>query len=216
MRLTFALLLMGILLQGADNEFLRWDAKRANSFATASRVSGEVGKNLDFRVIRTDRSVNYKLRATWLTPDAIRACARLAQINKNLTDDETLKLVADAEAVGDTVILVELDPREGSGVIPNDWTAALSPRPDKSTPARVARGTSVPRLRDLPALAGFGRRDYAYDIFWLVFRLRTESGETLFRTEDREAELTVRIYDKVGRVQWLIPDSIWNRVLANH
>jgi hypothetical protein len=200
-----------VLLRGADDEFLHWDAKRANAIAAPQRVNGDVGRNLDFRVIRTDRSINYKLRATWLTPEVIRACARLEQLKKSLTDAETLKLVADAEAAGETIVLVELDPREGSGVIPSDWTAALSPRSSLCAPLRVARGTSVPRLRELPALVGFGRRDYAYDVFWVVFPLRTEIGEQLFGAEDREAELTVRIYEKVGKVRWLVPDSIRSR-----
>ena len=200
-----------VVLQGAENEFLRWDAKRANSTVAAARANGDVGRNLDLRVIRTDRSINYKLRATWLTPDVIRACARLEQIKKTLTDEETLELVAHAEAAGDTVILVELDHREGSGVIPGDWTATLSPRSGSSVPPRVVRGVSVPQLRELAALAGSGRRDYAYDIFWVVFPLHTESGEPLFRAEDREAELSVRIYYKVGKVRWPIPDSIRDR-----
>ena len=211
MKLLLVLLTAALVLQSAENDFLRWDGKHASSIAAAQRASGEVGRNLDLRVIRTDRSINYKLRATWLTPDVIRACARLEQIKKSLTDVETLKLVTEAESAGDTVILVELDPREGSGVIPGDWTAVLSPHSGSSTPPRVARGTSVSRLHELPALVGFGRRDYAYDIFWLVFPLRTEGGELLFRSEDREGELTVRIYDKVGKVRWLIPNSIRDR-----
>ncbi|MCU1233694.1 MAG: hypothetical protein JWP63_1661 [Candidatus Solibacter sp.] len=96
-------------------------------------------------------------------------------------------------------------------MIPADWTATLSARTASSVPQRVVLGASVPRLRDLPALIGFGRRDYAYEIFWVVFPLRTESGDPLFRPEDREAELSVRIYDKVGKVRWPIPDSIRDR-----
>lgn len=211
MRIPLVFLTSAALFYGAESDFLRWDAKRATSIVAMQRATGDVGKNLDFRIIRTDRSINYKLRATWLTPDAIRACARLEQIKKALTDAETLKLVSDAEAAGDTVVLVELDPREGSGVIPQDWIATLCARSASNVPLRVVRGTNIPRLRDLPALVGSGRRDYAYDIFWLVFPLRTESGERLFRSDDREAELGVRIYDKVGKVRWAIPDSIRSR-----
>jgi hypothetical protein len=208
LKLHFVLLAAAVYLPAADNGFLRWDANRASSIVAAHRANGDVGKNFDFRIINTDRSINYKLRATWLTPEVIRACARLEQIKKSLTGEETLKLVAGAEAAGDTVVLVEIDPREGSGVIPRDWIAMLSPRSSSGEPPRGARGTSVPRLRELPALAGYGRRDYAYDIFWVVFPLCAESGEPIFRAEDREAELTVRIYDKAGRVRWPIPESI--------
>jgi hypothetical protein len=208
LRVSLAVLAAACCLSGAEDDFLHWDAQRANSIVAAQRVSGNVGKNLDFRVIRTDRSINYKLRATWLTPEAIRANARLEQLKKNLSDAETLKLLADADASGETVAIVEIDPREGSGVIPSDWTATLSPRTTSGKPQRIALGKSVSRLRELPALAGYGRRDYAYDVFWVVFSLRTETGEPLFNADDREAELSVRIYDKIGTVRWPIPDSI--------
>lgn len=211
MKLGLVLWIAAAVLHGGENEFLRWDASRATAIAAALRANGDVGRNLDLRVIRTDRSINYKLRATWLTPDAIRSCARLEQLRKTLTDEETLKLVCDAEAAGDTVILVEIDPREGSGVIPGDWTATLSPRSDSSVPPRLSRGVSNPGLRKFPALSGFARRDYAYDIFWVIFSLRTADGEPLFQPEDREAELAVRIYDKVGKVRWQIPGSIRDR-----
>jgi hypothetical protein len=178
------------------------------------RVNGEVGRSLDLRVISTDRSINYKLRATWMTPDAIRACARLEQLNKRLSDDEALRFVGEAERAGDTVILVELDPREGSGVIPRDWTATLSARPQPGAAPRVSRGTSIPALREMPALRGFGRRDYAYELFWVVFSLQADDGKLLFGN-DREAELLVRIYDKVGRVHWPIPESIRTKSPAN-
>ena len=39
-------------------------------------------------------------------------------IKKTLTGEVRLQLVANAEPAGDTVRLVESDPREGSGLIP--------------------------------------------------------------------------------------------------
>jgi hypothetical protein len=129
MSIKVSLLLAGAAVSALPaDDFLTWDAKRANSILSAQRVSGDVGRNLDFRVVRTDRSVNYKLRATWLTPDAVRAAARLEQIAKSLSQEETRRLVAEAERAGDTVIMVELDPREGSGVIPSDWIATFGAR----------------------------------------------------------------------------------------
>lgn len=212
MRLGALLLCVAALVRGADNEFLRLDAKRASTTGLSMRVNGEVGRNFDLRVISTDRSINYKLRATWMTPEAIRACARLEQLSKGLTDAEAVRLAAEAERAGDTVILVELDPREGSGVIPRDWTATLSARPQPDKASKVSRGANVPALRELPALRGFGRRDYAYEIFWIVFNLHVD-GESLFGDE-REAELLVRVYDKVGRVRWPIPESIRTKAQA--
>jgi hypothetical protein len=73
-----------------------------------------------------ERSCNYKLRATWLTPEVIRATAQLAGIRRGLSDAQAEAMLAEAEAAGGTVVLVEIDPREGSGVIPNDWTATLT------------------------------------------------------------------------------------------
>jgi hypothetical protein len=67
---------------------------------------------------------------------------------------------------------------------------------------------SSPNLRDFPALVGALRRDYAYDVFWMAFPLRTEGALPLFEHADTEAELTVRIYDKVGRIHWTVPQSI--------
>lgn len=194
-----------------EEDYLSWDAKHAKAVGRSMRANGQVG-GADWRVIRTDRSYNYKLRATWLTPEVIRATARLTQLSQGLSDEQTRALVAEAEAVQGTVILVEIDPREGSGVIPQDWTAMLRPRAEGAEPSRSVRGTSVPKLRDVRALAGTERRDYAYDVFWVVFPLHTADGQPLFSQADREAELVVRIYDKVGRVRWPIPDSVRRRL----
>jgi len=192
----------------AQDGYLRLDAKTARSTALQMRANGQVGGSFDFRVTSTDRSHNYKLRATWLTPEVFRATARLAQLTDGLSDDQTRQLVAEAESAGDTVVLVEIDPREGSGVIPQNWNASLMPRGGDPAGPRVARGVSVPKLRDARALAGAAQRDYAYDVFWVVFPLRLPDGSPLFGPEDREAELAVRIYSKGGRVRWTIPDSI--------
>jgi hypothetical protein len=202
-----------VSLLGQD-DYLKWDPKTAKTTALAMRVNGQVGGSLDFRVSATDRAYNYKLRATWLTPEVIRATARLVQLAQGLTDEETRKLVEEAEAAGDTVILVEIDPREGSGIIPRDWTAHLMPRGADPAGPKAVRGTLAPKLRDVKALAGAAPRDYAYDIFWVVFPLRSADGRPLFAPEDQEAELAVRIYNKGGRVRWKIPDSIRQRAEA--
>lgn len=210
MRRHLPLCLLAAMLPapGLPQDCLSWDAKRAATTGRSMRVNGQVGGSLDWRVVRTDRSYNYKLRATWLTPEVICATARLAQLERGLSEAQARELIAEAEKAGDTVILVEIDPREGSGVIPNDWTALLGPRTEGDKPSRTVQGVSNPKLRDVKALAGTERRDYAYDVFWVVFPLRTPDGQPLFADSDREAELLVRIYDKVGRVRWSIPDSI--------
>lgn len=190
--------------------FLSWTDKQAVEIGKSMRANGRVGGWFDTRVIHTEHSYNYKLRATWLTPEVIRATARMHQLVEGMDDEKTMGLVEDAEGRGDTVILVEIDPREGSGVIPGDWIALLRRKSDEDSGAAVP-GVNRPELRSVKALSGASRRDYAYDIFWLVFPLVRPDGDPLFGDGDREAELVVRIQGKEGRVSWSIPRSIRER-----
>jgi len=189
--------------------FLSWSSSFSRSTIDRMREDGRVGGFFDTRILSTNRSYNYKLTATWLTPEVIRASARLSQFQNFLSDDETKHLVSEAEEAGDTVVLVEIDPREGSGVIPLDWVAMLRPKGPTADPQGLrARGVSMPQLRRLPALSGRLPRDYAYDRFWVVFPLTNEQGRPLFSASTREAELVIRIYEKEGRVTWNVPPSI--------
>jgi hypothetical protein len=189
-------------------------AERAAALGKAMRADGRVGGWFDTRILSTDRSYSYKLRATWLTPDVIRATARLEQLRDYLTDDATRELVAEAEAAGDTVMMVEVDPQEGSGVIPLDWVTLLQPRREDERVVNPVRGSSVPRLRRVKALAGVEPRDYDYSVFWVVFPLVHADGSPLFTDAHDEAELIVRIYEKEGRVHWPIPQPIRDRAAA--
>lgn len=195
-------------------EYLTWTAKHLESIGKSMRENGRVGGLLGFRGLHTERAGNYKLRATWLTPEVIRATARLEQIRSRLSDERTRALVNEAEAAVDTVIMVEIDPREGSGVVPLDWQAFLQPKGLKAGKPGAVLGVSTPALRNVKGLAGVLQRDYDYDLFWLVFPLRSESSEPVFSNSEEEAELVVRIYDKEGKVSWRIPDSIRNRSRA--
>ena len=112
---------------------------------------------IDTRILKTERSYNYKLAATWITPDVVRAVARLLQLQRRQTDDEARAMVKAGDEAGDTIIMVEIDPREGSGEISTDWSAFLQV---KGRPGRVVSGRVEPRLRDVPALAGVLRRNY--------------------------------------------------------
>jgi hypothetical protein len=120
------------------------------------RKDGRVGGYFDLRVKSTNKSYNFKLRATWLTPEVIRAGARLIQLKESPSDEEARRLVGAVEADADTIVLVELDPREGSGVIPLDWSAQLQPKGRVEGPA--SRGSLMPRLRDHPFPGGRGFR----------------------------------------------------------
>lgn len=197
----------------STDAYLNWTAKQASEIGKTMRASGRVGGAFDLRVVHTERAYNYKLRATWLTPEAIRASARVVQLAERLSDEHVRALVVEAEAAGDTVVMVEIDPREGSGVIPNDWTALLQPKRPAEPPV-AARGTFNPRLRAAKALSGVVRRDYDYDIFWVVFALVDEAAQPIFTQAGEEAELVVRIYNKEGRVSWRVPASVVQRAHA--
>ncbi len=191
--------------QGTDDSWLSWTAARAQGIGKAAYVQGRVGGIFDTRLLKTERSYNYKLAATWMTADVIRATARTLQLSQRLSDTEAKVLVAEAEAAGDTVVMVEIDPREGSGVIPNDWSAFLQTATEGGANARAVRGENTPKLRDVKALAGVLRRNYDYDRFWMVFPLKAPDGKPLFAQDATHAELVVRIADREGRVKWPIP-----------
>lgn len=194
-----------------DDAYLSWSREEALAIGESMRAEGRAGNLIDTRIRNTERSYKYVLRVTWLTPEVIRAKARLIQLEEFLTDRETEALVEEAEAVEGTVMLVEIDPREGSGVIPLDWLALLRPL-GVDDPSRIVRGRSEPRLRHVRALQGVLERDYAFDIFWIVCPLVTEAGDPLLPDEVHQAEMIVRIHEKEERVAWTIPSSIRDRM----
>jgi hypothetical protein len=183
-------------------DWLTWPASRAMAIGKAAYVTGRVGRLLDTRLLKTERSQNYKLAATWMTPDVIHAAARVAQLTDRLTDDEAQALVTAAEATVGTTMMIEIDPREGSGVIPLDWSAFLQPTLADGTAGRPVRGVNTPALREVKALSGTLRRNYDYDRFWMVFPLTHADGAPLFPPGATGAELVVRIHDREGRVKW--------------
>lgn len=189
----------------ATDDYLQWTAKQAEAIGTQAYQRGRVGGLFDTRLLKTERSYNYKLAATWLSAETIQATARLLQLRGRLSEVETRRLVTEARAVSGAVVMIEIDPREGSGVIPSDWTAFLQ---SKGRPEQAVRGTPAPELREVKALAGVIRRNYDYDRFWVTFPLRRSDGTSLFGDTDRVAELIVRIADKEGRVEWPLPDSV--------
>ena len=96
--------------EAEGKDYLSWTGDFAETAINTTHEDGRVGGFFDTRILSTNRSYNYKLSATWLTPEAIRAGARIAQLAGFLTDEATEELVADAEAAGETVVLVEIDP----------------------------------------------------------------------------------------------------------
>jgi hypothetical protein len=197
--------------QTQPEAYLSWSADQAESVGKRMRSGGRVDG--DRGLLQTDRASSYKLRATWLTPEVIRASARLEQLRSRLTDAQTRALVAEAEAAGQTVVLVEIDPKEGSGVIPLDWRAVLQAE-DWMPGMPAVVGVSTPQLKLAKALAGVVRRDYSYDIFWVVFPLIADTGSPVFGEATRDVELIVGIHGKEGAVSWPLPASIRQRALA--
>lgn len=187
-----------------DEAYLTWSDKQVESIGKAAYRRGRVGGRFDTRGLKTERAYNYKLAATWLTPDVIRATARMHQLRSRLTDEETRSLVAEAEGAGALVMIVELDPREGSGVIPSDWDVFLEP---KGAPDRALRGVVDRKLRDVKALGGVLRRNYDYDRFWVTFPLQRGPNGTL-QPSDVTVELVVRIHGQEGRVEFAVPPSL--------
>jgi hypothetical protein len=208
---TFVFVAMAVMAavgQAADGSrsYLEWTRQQAEAVGRSMRAEGRVGGVWAFRGIKTERSLNYKLRATLMTPDVIRAAARLAQLSSSLTAEETAALVNDAERAGGLVVMFEIDPNEGSGVIPLDLVALLRPKDARDDSG--VRGTLAPSLRDVRALGGVFRRDYAYEQLWAVFRLDEEAAKVAIGPEVRELEFVVRIYDKEGRVSWPVSESL--------
>ncbi len=205
------LFLINVFVYSENESYLTWNQQQLLAIGKGMRVDGRVGGFWDLRVRHTEKSYNFKLRATWLTPDVIRASARYNQIKNRLTTDQTSTIVAEAESIRDTVILVEIDPREGSGVIPLEWQAWLQPKSKEESAELGVPGINTPNLRQIKGLSGIFERDYDYDVFWMVFPL-IKDGTPLFSENQTTAELIVRIYNKEGRVEWLIPKSIRNQI----
>jgi hypothetical protein len=184
----------------ADDTWLAWPAKRAENIGRAARVTGRVGGYFDTRILSTDTSYNYKLAAAWMNPEVIRASARLAQITDRLTPAEAKRVVEEAEAVEGMVVLVEIDPREGSGVIPVDWLAVLHPISSTGERGAPVRGRLEQSLRNMRGLSGTLKRNYDYDRFWLVFPRQ-------YSVRSTQLELVVRIAGKEGRVKWPVSEA---------
>ena len=182
------------------NDYLTWSVKQSEDIGKSMRINGKVGSAFDFRVINTNHAINYKLRATLLTPEVIRAAARLEQIRNRLTIDQTQDLVDEAEFPNEIIIMVELDPREGSGVIPLDWRVFLQSKNYKEGMGGWAiSGTKRPELKKYKALSGVFKRDYNYDVFWVSFPLTDDNKSRLIPKNTSEFELFVGIYSKEGR-----------------
>lgn len=220
LRTLFLLLLIfltssSVSVAQTKEDYLTWTRQQATHIGRKWRMAGRVG----WQFVRWDPPLYsgvcfYELRGTLMSPEAIRATARLEQLRRHLTDDETRALVTEAEKIDGLVVFIELNPREGSGVIPLDWQATLRPKGVKDDSPLAIGGTSTPSLRQVKTLTRVGPRDYAYDVFWVVFPMRDKQGKHIWETPPDELELVVDINDMRGRVSWRVTDSLRQRLLT--
>jgi hypothetical protein len=177
--------------------------KQARNLINSARVNGRVGGAFDLRVTSTDRSFNYKLRATWITQDVASALARVLVAAKGVPEEKALSVLRALDDDDWYYFFVELDPREGSGVIPKDWVARFG---SPAEPGRAVVGEILPETEIWNLIASAFPRDYAYDVFLVRVAKKTGDRRTLENT-DSKAELTVGIYNKVGHVHWSVPED---------
>jgi hypothetical protein len=193
-------------------DYLSWSQSQVKNMGSEMTEKGEVDMNNGLRVMSTNKATSYKYRVTWLSPSIIRATARLEQFRQRLSNDETQKLVEEAENAGPTIFIVELDAIEGSGVIPSDWQAFLQPAKLPMGADGCMKGQNTPELWKLKGLAGTNGRDYKYERFWVVFPLSRKDGQPLFSPEVEKAELIIRINDKESKVSFRIPADVKEKI----
>jgi hypothetical protein len=185
LRLLVVFALTACALFAQESTFLTWPESKCVQIGKATLRKGSIrGRRT---ILSTERSHNYKLKATLFTPTMIRAAARLLQIRRHLSDAETLEIVKNAEAAG-PVVLVELDPNEGSGVIPSDWHAFLA------SGSQEVEGKEAAELRSQPVFQGVLGRNYDYDRIWVAF--------PDFKGEQNGLKLTFEIEGKRETVSW--------------
>ncbi len=198
--------------QAVSEDYLSWDLGQAERIGKSTREKGRAGGLFDLRVISTNKAINYSVRATLMSPEVIRASARINQLKQRLSVEETRKIVHDAEAAGDIVVMIEINPNEGSGVIPLDWRVFLQPKGLAPGQPGAIAGIKSPHLKKVSALSGLYSRNYEYDVFWVTFPLVDENKEPLLPTDVSDIQLVVGIYSSEARISWKVSDSIRQRI----
>jgi len=200
-------------LPGHGEEYLTWSLKQAEKIGQSTVKEGRSGSSFDLRIMGQDKAFTYQVRATVFTPEVIRASARYEQIVNRLSPDDARRLVADAEAAGDLVMMIEIDPAEGSGVVPLDWRVFLQPGGFVPGSEGAVAGIKAPHLRNMKVFRGVTKRDYEYDVFWVIFPL-VDKNKPLFGDSVSTFELMVGIYKKEGKIRWPISPSMRARINA--
>lgn len=195
-------------------EYLTWNLKTAEKVGQSTVKEGRSGSSFDFRLMGQDKAFTYQVRATVFTPEVIRASARAEQIRNRLNADDARALVEEAEAAGDLVFMIEIDPAEGSGVVPLDWRVFLQPGGFVPGSDGAIAGTKAPHLRNVKVFRGVAKRDYEYDVFWVIFPLVDKNKRPVFSDAVSSFELMVGIYKKEGKITWPISPSLRARLKA--
>ena len=199
---------------GASEDYLTWNLKQAEKIGQSTVKEGRSGSSFDFRIMSQDRAFTYQVRATVFTPEVIRASARFEQITNRLNADDARAMVAEGEAAGDLIMMIEIDPAEGSGVVPLDWRVFLQPGGFVPGTDGAVAGIKSPHLRNIKVFRGVAKRDYEYDVFWVVFPLLDKNGRPVFSDSVSNMELFVGIYKKEGKISWPISPSLRARINA--
>ena len=212
---TLILLLSLCFISSAQQtDYLSWTSKQAFNIGTKWRVAGRAGWGSRLDLFSSDACF-YDVRATLMTPEAIRAAARLEQLRRHFTDAETHELVMEAEKVAGLVAIIEINPREGSGIVPLNWHATLQPKGAKEDSPLAIAGINNPELRSVRALTTVASRNYDYDVFWVVFPMKDRQGKLIWETPPDKIEIVIDIRGKQGRMSWRINDSLRQRLITS-
>jgi hypothetical protein len=99
-------------------------------------------------------------------------------------------------------------------VVPLDWRVFLQPGGFKPGDDGAVPGVKSPHLRNIRVFRGVTKRDYEYDVFWVVFPLLDANKNPLFDASVSSFELMVGIYKKEGKIAWPISPSLRDRMKA--
>jgi hypothetical protein len=204
-----------IAQQSQNQDYLSWTSRQAFNIGTKWRVAGRVGWGSRSNPFSSENCF-YDVRATLMTAEAIRAAARLEQLRRHFTDAETQELVMEAEKIDGLVAIIEINPREGSGIIPLTWHAILQPKGAKEGSPLSILGINRPDLRQFRALTTVAPRNYDYDVFWVVFPMKDREGKSIWETPPETIEIVINIGEKHGRMSWRVNDSLRQRLLSSN
>jgi hypothetical protein len=182
----------GRLLAQADSNYLLWTPAQAEQIGLAMRKAAQAGP--------------YRVQATWLTPEVVRATARILQLREGLNVETTDDMVQQAEAAADTAVLIELSGPEAAQVTAGEIEASFTPA--GAAGGGPIPGTQAPGLEEVRAYRGVAPLSKESRAFWLAFKLPREAYVPVIPGSGRAVTLTLRVKGAAASVSWPIPDSL--------